>query len=141
MADDTIEPNAHARDRVRDDLIGWFTTVRPNGQPDCVPVWFVWTDDERILIYSRPSKQKLRNLEQNPKVALALDDTKGGDDVVRFEGVAAYVPDHPRAHEVPAFVAKYDDHCRRLGYGGSEEFGRDFSAAVVVTPTRLRSWR
>ena len=30
------------------------TTVRSDGQPQTVPVWFLW-DDEGFLIYSQPN--------------------------------------------------------------------------------------
>jgi PPOX class probable F420-dependent enzyme len=140
MPDSSIQPGAHAESRLRNDIVGWLTTVRPSGQPDSVPVWFLWTDDQRILIYSRPNKQKLHNLERNPKVTLAIDDTKGGDDVTRVEGTAEYVADHPALYEVPAYVEKYHDHILRIGYGDPETFARDYSAAIVITPTRFRSW-
>ncbi|HEV8529298.1 MAG TPA: pyridoxamine 5'-phosphate oxidase family protein, partial [Actinomycetes bacterium] len=43
----------HAESRLEQDTIAWLTTVRPTGQPDTVPVWFLWRDNA-ILIYSQP---------------------------------------------------------------------------------------
>jgi len=40
-------------DRLRHNLIAWLTSVRPDGQPVSVPVWFLMRDDETILLYSR----------------------------------------------------------------------------------------
>jgi hypothetical protein len=40
--------------------MAWLTTVRPDGQPDSVPVWFLVRDDETILVDSQPKKIKLR---------------------------------------------------------------------------------
>src|SRR3712207_8123899 len=57
---------ARAEDRLRGEEVAWLTTVRPDGQPQSVPVWFLW-DGEAFLVYSRPGARKLRNIEANPK--------------------------------------------------------------------------
>jgi hypothetical protein len=49
--------------------MAWLTTVRPDGRPDSVPVWFLWRDDETILVYSQSGKIKLRNISHNPRVS------------------------------------------------------------------------
>jgi predicted pyridoxine 5'-phosphate oxidase superfamily flavin-nucleotide-binding protein len=51
---------AHVEGRLRANLMAWLTTVRPDGRPDSVPVWFLLRDDETILIYSQAAKIKLR---------------------------------------------------------------------------------
>ena len=50
-------------------IMAGLTTVRPDGQPVSVPVWFLMRDDETILLYSQPGKNKLRNIASNPKVS------------------------------------------------------------------------
>lgn len=129
----------HVDTRLRDDVIAWLTTVRPSGQPDTVPVWYVLREDDTIVVYSRPSMTKLRNLAANPKVSVVLDDTGDGDDVTRLEGTAEYVQDYPPAHEVPAFVHKYGERMAAM-FGTPERFAEKYSAAVVITPTRLRAF-
>ena len=47
------ERRQHVEDRLRSNLIAWLTTVRPDGQPDSVPVWFLVREDETILVYTR----------------------------------------------------------------------------------------
>ena len=84
----------HAESRLEQDTIAWLTTVRPTGQPDTVPVWFLWRDNA-ILIYSQPHTRKLKNLAQNANVSVVLDDTDGGGDVVRIEGTAKHLPPAP----------------------------------------------
>jgi hypothetical protein len=53
---------AHVEGRLRANLMAWLTTVRPDGRPDSVPVWFLLRHDETVLIYSQPAKVKLRNI-------------------------------------------------------------------------------
>jgi Pyridoxamine 5'-phosphate oxidase len=43
--------------------MAWLTTVRPDGQPVSVPVWFLMREDGTILLYSQPGTQKLRNIQ------------------------------------------------------------------------------
>src|SRR3954447_15735336 len=85
------------QDRLRSNLMAWLTTVRPDGQPVSVPVWFLAREDGTIVVYSRASKAKLRNIAENPKVSLGLDVTDIGRNIVRVEGVARHDPTLPRA--------------------------------------------
>ncbi len=124
--------------RLHTNLMGWLTTVSPAGKPDTVPVWYLLRDDETILIYSRPGKAKLRNIDHNPAVALGLDVTDLGRDVIRLEGTAIRRPDAPAADQVPEYVAKYVERIAAI-FGTAERFAELFAEAVVITPTRLHA--
>jgi PPOX class probable F420-dependent enzyme len=130
----------HAERRLRENLVGWFTSVRRSGQPDSVPVGFLFQDDDTILIYSQPGKIKLRNIAANPRVTLTLDGTAQGTDVIRVEGTARHVPGHPPACDVATWVAKYGEHVASTGFGSPERFAAMFSEAIVITPTRLHAF-
>jgi PPOX class probable F420-dependent enzyme len=112
--------------------------VSPAGRPDTVPVWYLFGDDDTVLIYSRPGKAKLRNIDNNPAVALGLDVTDLGRDVIRLEGTATRRPDMPPADQVPEYVAKYVERIAAI-FGTAERFAELFSEAVVITPTRLHA--
>jgi PPOX class probable F420-dependent enzyme len=124
--------------RLRSNLIGWLTTVRPDGQPITVPVWFVLRDDETILLYSRPDVGKLRSIAANPKVSLALDVTDIGRNIVSIEGTARRIDDVAAANEQAEYLAKYLERMAAL-FGTPEEFAALFSAALLITPTKLRA--
>jgi PPOX class probable F420-dependent enzyme len=131
-----FDPRAAAR--LRSELIIWLTTVRPNGQPQTSPVWFIFDDDE-FLVYSKPDVAKLSNIEANPRVALNLDGNGVGGDIVTSEGRARIVLDHPPAHNVPAFIAKYAERIERNGWT-PESFGADYRVPIRITVTRSRAW-
>ena len=52
MLDATTEGGARADRRLQEEEVAWLTTVRSNGQPRSVPIWFLW-DGEKFLIYSQ----------------------------------------------------------------------------------------
>jgi PPOX class probable F420-dependent enzyme len=122
--------------RLRTNLMAWLTTVRPDGQPVTVPVWFLLRDDETILLYSRPQVAKLTNIAANPRVSFVLDVTDIGRNIVRLEGTARQAPDLPAANKQPAYLAKYIERIAAL-FGTPDEFATLFSTALVITPARL----
>jgi PPOX class probable F420-dependent enzyme len=130
------ERRSHVEGRLQSNLMAWLTTVQPDGQPVTVPVWFLLREDETILLYSQPNKMKLRNLAQNPRVALGLDVTDLGRDVIRVRGIARQVDDIAPAHQNPQYVVKYAERIGTL-FGTAEQFAASFSAAVLITPNRL----
>ena len=138
MLDVTTEAGARADGRLRQEEIAWLTTVRSDGQPQSVPVWFLW-DGEGFLIYSQSGRQKLRNIARNPRVGLNLNSNDRGGDVVRAEGTAEVVDDAPPATGVPDYLEKYRAAIARIGFD-PDGFARAYSVALRVTPTRWQVW-
>jgi PPOX class probable F420-dependent enzyme len=137
---DALPPDrrAHVETRLQTNLMAWLTTVTPDGRPDSVPVWFLFRDDDSVLIYSQPGKAKLRNLDANPNVALGLDVTDIGRDIIRIEGTAVRVAGHRPADQVPGYVAKYTERIGAI-FGTVERFAGAFTEAIVITPSRLHA--
>ena len=129
---------ARVETRLQTNLMAWLTTVNAAGRPDSVPVWFLWQADDSILVYSQPGKAKLRNIDANPNVALGLDVTDIGRDIVRIEGTAARAAGHPPADGVPEYAAKYAERIGAI-FGTVEGFAAAFSEAIVITPTKLHT--
>jgi PPOX class probable F420-dependent enzyme len=138
MLDTTTDAGGRADRRLREEKIAWLTTVRSDGQPQSVPVWFLW-DGESFLIYSQPDRQKLKNIGGNPRVGLHLNSNDRGGDVVRAEAEAEILDDFPPAGDVGEYVEKYRESISRIGLE-PESFARTYSVALRVTPTRWVVW-
>jgi PPOX class probable F420-dependent enzyme len=136
MLDLTTEFGARADRRLRTDEIGWFTTVRADGTPVPVPVWFVW-DGETILLYSQPKAGKVRNIAANPRASLHLDTDRHGNDMVVVTGVARVDPTTPAATFVPAYVDKYRARIDESFGGRTEELAADYSMPIRMVPDRI----
>ncbi|HEX6607086.1 MAG TPA: TIGR03618 family F420-dependent PPOX class oxidoreductase [Chloroflexia bacterium] len=134
---DTSKPaHVHALERLQGDIIIWLSTVRPDGRPHLVPVWFLW-DEQTILIFSKPD-QKIRNLRQNPAVVLGLDDTDTGEDVVLIEGTAELLPAGQVDTTLPAYAAKYTPKLTGMGWTPAS-MATEYTEPIRITPTRVRT--
>lgn len=132
------ERRERVESRFQTNLMAWLTTVNAAGRPDSVPVWFLLQDDGTFLLYSQPGKAKLRNIDGNPHVALGLDVTDIGRDIIRIEGTAVRPVGHPGADQVAAYAAKYTERVAAI-FGTIENFATQFPEAIVITPTRLHA--
>ena len=128
--------DAHANERLRSEKVAWLTTVRRDGQPQSSPVWFLWRDGE-IIVYSRPTTQKVRNVRANPRVAVHLRDVDDGSDIVSIEGEAMIDEGYPSAAAIPAYVKKYDAMIAGLRMDPSS-FAKAYSVPIRIRPTRMR---
>jgi PPOX class probable F420-dependent enzyme len=134
-----VDRRAHVEARLRSNLIAWLTTVSPAGRPESVPVWFLLREeDETVLIYSEPGKPKLRHIANNPQVALGLDVTDIGRDIVRIDGEARVADEAGPADRQPAYRAKYAERIGTL-FGDAAGFAARFSVPILITPRRLRA--
>jgi PPOX class probable F420-dependent enzyme len=132
----TDSKRPHAERRLRDEKIAWLTTVRRDGQPQSSPVWFLWRDGE-VVLYSKPTTQKVRNVQANPRVAVHLRDVNEGSDIVSIEGDATIDARYPQAAAIPAYVKKYSAMIADLGMDPTG-FASSYSVPIRIRPTRMR---
>jgi PPOX class probable F420-dependent enzyme len=126
---------ARVAQRLNDELIGWLVTVSPAGAPQAAPVWFLWDGADSLLVYSRPGKPKLRNIEANPRVTLHLDSDGVGGNVVVLAG-RARISDDPPADRIDAYIEKYRGRIEGNGWTPAS-FAADYSVPVRIELTRL----
>src|SRR5258708_39895481 len=131
MLDLTKERDAHIDKRLRAELMMWLSTVRPDGRPHLVPVWFLW-DGRTILIFSQPNQQKLRNLQHNPNVVVALDTAGQGEDILMVEGKTKVFNDTPVSAGLPAYAEKNKQRLE-VYVGAGEAVAHGSSQAIRIT--------
>ncbi len=97
----TLDPRVERRLQTEQNL--WLATVRPNGAPHLVPIWFVWVSG-KVYLCTGADSVKARNLMGNPHVSIALED---GSQPLVIEGEARMIePVDPGV--VEAFRDKYE---------------------------------
>ena len=136
LLDTSTPAGKRVQRRLEKEIIIWLATSGAEGRPHAVPVWF-WWDGKSFLIYSLPGR-KVSDIEANPKVALHLNTTPEGGQVVRIDGTAARLNRYPPAHKVPDYVRKYAPLIKS-NHWTPESFSKDYSVALRIRPTRFRA--
>lgn len=139
MIDLTSKFGRKVKRHLKQEYVIWLTTIGADLTPQPRPVWFIW-DGAAFLIFSQPHAHKVRHVTAHPQVALHFNTDNAGDkDVIIFVGTAAIDTSVPPAHKVRAYLRKYRTGIAELGMS-PEEFSREYSVAVRVTPAKLRGW-
>jgi PPOX class probable F420-dependent enzyme len=125
--------------RLREDLIGWLTTVGIDGTPQPNPVWFLW-DNEKLLVYNRTDARRLVNIRRNPRVSFHLNSDEDGDGIIVIAGEAQVSTSEKLASEVPEYVAKYRQHISDIQSGGMENMAQQYPVALYILPMRVRGF-
>jgi PPOX class probable F420-dependent enzyme len=132
----SIEISPQFEKRLRETRTVWLTTVRADGMPQPTPVWFLWQNGT-ILIYSQPDAQKIRNIAQNPLVAVNLNTDDWGNEYLVIMGEASIDKNQPPSNQVPEYIEKYREGIRdiKMTPGSVAE---SFSTAIRIKPLRVR---
>lgn len=107
----------------------WFCSVRRDGRPHLIPIWYVWHDG-RVWICTPAGTQKHVNILANPAVSVALE---SGDSPCILEGTAEARPDQAAIDALrPLFKSKFD-----------WDFVTDKDADYILiafTPQKILGW-
>ncbi len=123
---------ARIRRFLEEEPVVWLSTVRPDGAPHIVPIWF-WWDGGALVVASKPGAQKVRNLRANPSVMLALGDAEDDFDVGLLKGRAELL-DRPSRETLPAgLFAKYAARLSAMGVDAAE-FAATYSQVIRIVP-------
>ncbi len=123
-----MNPTPEMESRLATERNIWLATVRANGTPHLVPIWFVWWD-AAAWICPGPKSVKARNLGIQPNVLFSLED---GDKPALAEGVAARVEAPFPADLAAAFKTKY---------GWDINTDSDYGAVFAIRVTRWLAWK
>ena len=137
ILDPTQKRDAHVDERLRTEIMIWLSSVRPDGRPHLVPVWFLWDSPEAVIyIFSKPD-QKIRNLQQNPNVVLALNDHTGND-IIMLEGTATILSRDAITTAHPDYETKYKAHLDKFGWTG-ESMSKSYTEPIRIEVTKVRA--
>jgi PPOX class probable F420-dependent enzyme len=131
-------PRPSAREALEREPVVWVSSIRPDGSPHVLPLWFHW-DTDSILVFSKPHAQKVRNLRANPRVMVAIGEPGVDFDVELIEAAAEFLP-VPTERVLPAaFLDKYAEQMEQGGID-RQRFAEVYSQPIRFRPTRFLDW-
>jgi PPOX class probable F420-dependent enzyme len=113
--------------RLQSQQVIWLASVRPDGRPHLVPIWFVWLEG-KIYLGTDPASVKVRNLRANPEVSLALED---GVQPLICEGSARLLEEPIPDEVLSAFRTKYEWDVKA---------DAQYHLVVEITPRKWLAW-
>ena len=115
---------------------GKLATVRADGSPHVVPIWFVLDDDDSLVFTVDAASVKAKALRRDPRVSVCVDDELPPFAFVLVEGTAILLDDEPAKLRYATRIGG-----RYMGADRAEEFGRRNAVPgellVRLPPTRL----
>lgn len=121
---------------LKDTRTGKLATVRQDGRPHVVPIWFVLDGDE-LVFTTGESTVKAANMRRDPRVTICVDDETAPYAYIQIEGTASF------SHDL-AVLLKWATIIggRYMGADLAETYGKRNGVPgellVRVTPTRVR---
>jgi len=110
-------------------------TIRANGTPQLTPVWFYW-NGERFYISTTRERTKYKNLKQDPRMSLCIDDATGFSYVVA-EGKAE-IKEQDIWEDTHKILIKYRGE--EGGEGYLEGMKKQPRVLVILKPERMETY-
>lgn len=119
--------------------IAKLATLREDGGPTVVPVWFDW-DGTHAWVFSARGAQKVRNILGDPRVALTVEEPVGVPEAwVTIEGRAEVLESGGMALARKLLPRYYDAMRAAEAERAWSALGDEYWALIRITPTRIRS--
>ena len=114
---------------------GKLATVRPDGRPHLVPIWFV-LDGEDLVFTTWHESVKAVNMQRDPRVSICVDEEKPPYAFVMIEGTVTITEEaQARLYWTTRIAARY------MGEDLAEAYGRRNSVAgelvVRIQPVKV----
>jgi PPOX class probable F420-dependent enzyme len=114
---------------------GKLATIRKDGSPHVVPIWFV-LDGDVIVFNAGRDTLKGKAMRRDPRVSICVDDERPPFSYVRVDGVAELSED---LQEMLPWSTKIAE--RYMGAGEAEAFGKrnavEGEMLIRVRPTKI----
>jgi PPOX class probable F420-dependent enzyme len=114
---------------------GKLATVRRDGRPHIVPIWFDLDGDDLIFTTWHKSVKAV-NMQRDPRVCLCIDDETPPFAYVQIEGTAVFSDDMAELRRWATRIGG-----RYMGADQAEAYGRRNSVegelVVRITPTKI----
>ncbi len=114
---------------------GKLATVRKDGRPHLVPIWFV-LDGDTLIFNTGESTVKSANIRRDSRVSICVDDENPPFSFIVVEGIATLEAD---SKDLKLWATRIGG--RYMGSDKAEQFGERNSTAgelvVRITPTKV----
>jgi PPOX class probable F420-dependent enzyme len=125
-------------DRELPGLIGTVATLRRDGSPHVVPVWYRY-DGERVHIWTIDTRAWVKQLRRDPRVAFSVQEDREPFAAVLMRGTAQVVTgdDEGISAEIRRITRRYIEEPAVESYIANWLHLRTI---VSITPTKLTAW-
>jgi len=100
-----VIPETH-EDLLQSTALANVATIGPNGEPQVNPVWFDW-DGEYLLFSQTNNRQKFKNVQREPRIALSIVDPANPYRYLEVRGTVARVDEDPDFAFIDKMAQKY----------------------------------
>lgn len=117
---------------------GKLATIRNDGRPHVVPIWFD-LDDDAVIFTTGDRSVKFMNMKRDPRVCITVDDQTPPYSYVMIEGTASFSQD-------PSELLRWATRIggRYMGEGQAEAYGKRNSSPgeviVRIIPTKISAF-
>ncbi|GCE16234.1 PPOX class F420-dependent oxidoreductase [Dictyobacter kobayashii] len=94
------------KDLLSTTALAHIATIGPAGEPQTTPVWFDW-DGTHILFSQTKGRQKYKNLQRDPRIALSIVDPTNPYRYLEVRGRVVRVDEDPDLRFINSMAKKY----------------------------------
>ena len=87
-------------------VLAQVATIGPQGEPHNTPVWFDW-DGNYIRFSQTKTRQKFRNLQRDPRIALCIVDPNNPYRHLEIRGKVIRIEEDPDFHFLNGMTQRY----------------------------------
>ena len=118
---------------------GKLATVREDGRPHVVPIWYT-LDGDNIVFTTGDTSVKAKNMARDPRVSISVDDQTPPYSFVTIEGTASFSKDPQQLlHWATCIGGRY------MGEDQAETFGRrnasEGEILVTIESTKIIAYK